>query len=224
MTLPADVAGGPSLVQCFAAGGDLPCNSGLSHPALLPYLANNLPDPQIVHRMATVARPQAIAGVSAQAENVIMTVWPSVAATLPGRVIGMMCDSIPLKLNGIKLSYLLFALPLSPIALLIYFGLKIGGSRYILTNRAIDVRAALGTTLRSQAALTEIETVTIERQSGQAFYHAGDLVVWNAAGDELLRLGGVPRPDVFRQSILEARDARQLTEASLLVIGKRQGG
>ena len=174
--------------------------------------------------MATVTKPQAIAGVSAQAENGIMTVWPSVAATFPGRVIGMVCDSIPLKINGIKLSYLLFALPLSPLALLIYFGLKIGGSRYVLTNRSIDVRAALGTTLRSQAALTEIESVTIERQAGQAFYHAGDLVVWNAADQELLRLPGVPRPDVFRQSILEARDARRQTEASLLVIGKRHRG
>ena len=171
--------------------------------------------------MATALQPQPIAGVSPQIENTIMTVYPSLAAWGAGRAIGRLCDSIPLKLNGIKLSYLMFGLPAAMLALLLYVTQKILGDRYVLTNRALESRAALGKTLRGRAALTEIDHVDIERRGGQAFYHAGDLVAYDAAGNVLLRLDGVPRPDVFRQTILEARDARRQTEASLATIAAR---
>ena len=172
--------------------------------------------------MATAIRPQAISGVSSQVENVIMTVYPSIAAWGPGQVIGMLSDLIPLKLGSVTVSHLLIAPLLAPFAALLYFGQKVIGSRYVLTNRAVQSWAALGERMNGQAALPEIAEIEIERHAGQAFFHAADLVIRNAAGDVLLRLEGVVRPNVFRQIILEARDARMQTEASLATIQKRR--
>src|SRR5262245_54492758 len=104
---------------------------------------------------------QAISGVSAGAENKVMTVYPSMAATGIGRLLGNLYDSIPLKINGVKLSHLLFPLPLSPIALGLYFWMKAAGVRYVLTNRSIQIWASLGARLRSQAPLGEISEIEI---------------------------------------------------------------
>jgi hypothetical protein len=172
--------------------------------------------------MATAIRPQAISGVSSQVENVVMTVYPSIAAWGPGQLVGMLSDLIPLKLGSVKLSHLLIAPILAPLAALLYFAQKVFGSRYVLTNRSVQSWAAMGERMNAQAPLTEIAEIEIERRAGQAFFHAADLVVRNAAGDVTLRLEGVVRPDVFRQTILEARDARIQTEASLATIQKRR--
>lgn len=172
--------------------------------------------------MATAIRPQAISGVSPQVENVVMAVHPSIAAWWAGQMIGVLSDAIPLKLGSVKLSHVLIAPLLAPFAALLYFAQKVIGARYVLTNRAIQSWAAMGERMNGQAALTEIGTVDVERRAGQAFFHAGDLVIRNAAGEILLRLEGVVRPDVFRQIILEARDARIQTEASLTTIQKRR--
>ena len=172
--------------------------------------------------MVTVIRPQAISGVSAQAENVIMMVYPSIAAGGLGRLLGMVCDSIPIKLGSVTLSHLLFGLPVGLAAAPLYFLQKAFGSRYVLTNRAIQSWAAIGERMNGQALLTDIARVDVERLSGQEFYHAGDLIIRDAAGNVVLRLDGVVRPNVFRRTILEARDARLQTEASLATIQKRQ--
>ena len=44
-----------------------------------------------------------------------MTEFPSVAASGIGRLIGQIMDSIPIRIFGVKLSYLLFGLPLAPL-------------------------------------------------------------------------------------------------------------
>ena len=213
---------------------------------------------------------QAISGVSSQHENVIMVVYPSVAQTGLGRMLGRLYESWAAaaavafvllavglalafsvesvearvawlllagiggvllvlsatrrKLNGIKPSHLLFTLPTSPIAALVYVFQKTGGRRYVLTNRHLAIwTMALGTQrmLRGQVPLTQIADVAIQREPGQEFYKAGDLIVTDAAGNRVLRLDGVPRPDVFRQIILEASDARRHVEQSLARIEAR---
>ena len=63
---------------------------------------------------------QAIAGVSPTSESRIMTEFPSVAASGIGRLIGQIMDSIPLSIFGVKLSYLLFGLPLAPLGMLLF--------------------------------------------------------------------------------------------------------
>ena len=62
------------------------------------------------------AKPQAISGVSAGYESIIETLYPSIAASGIGRAIGRAMDSIPLRIWGVPLSYLLFGPLLAPFA------------------------------------------------------------------------------------------------------------
>lgn len=173
--------------------------------------------------MATV-KPQAISGVSSEAESIIMVVWPSIACTALGRLLGSICDSIPLKIGGIKLSYILFALPLASVASLLYFILKLFGERYVLTSHAVQKWSSIGVQMTGEVPLTDIAELLIEQRAGQAFYHAADLQLLSSSGDRLLRLEGVPRPEVFRQTIIEARDARLQVQSALDAIASRGEG
>ena len=131
-------------------------------------------------------------------------------------------DSIPIKINGLKLSHLLFPLPLSPFALLEYFRLKLFGNRYVLTNRSVQKWKSLGSRLVSQVSLSDIDQIDVEQSPGQAFYRAADLILLGAAGKPLMRLQAVPCAEVFRQTIFKARDAHLQVEASLAAIQARQ--
>jgi hypothetical protein len=167
-------------------------------------------------------KPQAIAGVSAGAASELESVYPSIAATSLGRLIGIICDSIPLRIGGVKLSALLFGLPLAPVALLPYFFMKLFGQRYIVTNRTVRIASTLGVRLFREIPLGEIDNIAVDEQAGQAFFHAGDLVLLNAGGGAIARLDGVPRPYRLRQIILDAREARRQNDASLATITSRQ--
>jgi hypothetical protein len=172
--------------------------------------------------VATAAPPQAIAGVSASQEREIETEFPSIAAVAPGRLLGSLLESIPARIGGIKLSYLIFGLPLAPLGLVGYLQLKVTGQRYTVTNRSVSVRSALTGQLVKQVALKDIADVTVEVLGGQEFYRAGDVVIRNASGDETLRCSGVPQPERFRHVILEARDARLQSDEALALISKRR--
>lgn len=164
---------------------------------------------------------QAITGVSPDVENEIQTIYPSIACTALGRMLGSLYDSIPIKIFGIKISYLLFPLPTHPLPLAAYLGLKVVGYRYILTNRAVQIWKALGHQMQSQVLLSDIAEVVTVQQPGQAFYHAADLQFYDAASKRLLTLEGISRPESFRQAILKARDAQKLVRASLATIRAR---
>lgn len=166
-------------------------------------------------------KPQAISGVSADKEAVIMTVYPSIAGTGVGKMLGGLYDSMPTPVFGIKLSHLLFTLPTIPFAAGMYFLMKLSGHVYVVTNRNVQLRASLGNNLAKQVPLADIDTVLIQRDSRQAFYKAGDLVLRDKQGKELLELPGVPYPDVFRQTIIEAISARRQVTESLTRIAAR---
>ncbi len=176
------------------------------------------------------AKPQAISGVSAGTEAEIMTAYPTLGATGLGRAIGSLCDAVPLKTYGIPWWRLIIAAVLAvvvvPIAgtigLVLYFVTKMTGQRFVLTNRGLQVRQMIGVRLNSQAALSDIKSIDIQELPGQAFYKAADLVVKGGDGKTLVRLEGVQRPAVFRQTILEARDAQQQIEESLKAIQSRK--
>ena len=171
--------------------------------------------------MSTTAT-QPISGVSADTENVSMIVYPSMAATWLGRALGNLYESIPLKINGIKLSHLLFPLPAGPIALSIYFHLKIFGDRYVLTNRSVQIWKSLGSRMVSEVPLTQVEDVAVHQSSGQVFYKASDLSLLAADGKVLMQLDGVPYAEVFRQTLLKARNAHRQVQASLGTIAARE--
>jgi hypothetical protein len=98
---------------------------------------------------------------------------------------------------------------------------KLTGEKYVLTNRSVQKAAALGIRLLAQVPLAEIDEVGVQQESGQEFYKAADLYLMNKAGATLMVLEGVPHPYVFRQTILEARDAHNQVGASLATINAR---
>ncbi|MFN5298540.1 MAG: PH domain-containing protein [Planctomycetaceae bacterium] len=166
-------------------------------------------------------RPSAISGVSASSEALIQTVYPSIAATGLGKLLGSLYECLPIKIGDLKLSNLLFPLPTAPLAAGLFFHLKAFGQVYSLTNRSVRIKAALTPQLYQRVPLEEIAEVVVDQKPGQVFYHSADLLLKGAKGNVLAVLAGVPRADVFRQSILEARDARVKTSASLATIDAR---
>ena len=167
-------------------------------------------------------KPQPISGVSSGYENIVEELYPSMAMTGLGQFLNQLYESIPVKINGVKLSYLLFVLPTIPLALLAYFLMKIGGSRYVVTNRAVKRVSSLGYRLLQEAPLDQIAQVTVDPDSRLSFFRTGDVRLTNAGGDTLLLLRGVPYPERFQQVILEARDARKYVAASLAAINQRR--
>ncbi len=167
-------------------------------------------------------KPQPISGVSAGYEALIETLYPSISASVPGRLIGMLCDCLPISIAGIKLSHVLFAPLMLPFGLIGYLQLKVTGKKYVLTNRNIQIWKAIGARRLASVSLGDIDEIAIQVEPGQSFYHAGNLVLLKANGDPLLTLPGVPRPERLRHLILESRDARRQSDASFATIEARQ--
>ncbi len=164
---------------------------------------------------------QAIAGVSPTSEARIMTEFPSVGASGIGRLIGSLMDSVPAKICGIKISYFIFGLPLAPLGALLFL-VRLLGVRYVLTNRSVQIWAALGTQRTSSVDLNEITTVEIEELPGQAFFRAADIKLKAANGQTLLRLSGVADAAAFCNVIQRAIQARRLVQSTLSTINARK--
>lgn len=163
----------------------------------------------------------AIIGVHSSGEAEIRSKYPSIAATGLGRIFGTLFDCIPAKIWGVKLSYLVFVLPLAPVGTLLYFYLKLFGERYVLTNRSVQRWAPFGTTQYQSVALTDITEIEHTQQPGQEFYHASDLVLTGKKGEVLMRINGIQNADVFREIILKAREAQTATADALATISAR---
>jgi hypothetical protein len=170
--------------------------------------------------MAT-AHVQPIAGVSTGGETEIMSVFPSIAATGIGRGLGRLFNAIPMGSGPVRLSHLLFTLPFAPVAVLLYFVQKISGQRFMLTNRALVVKSALGRREAARVDLPAIAGVRVVQQPGQEFYRCADVQLLDAAGKAILRLPAIPQAAIFRASILKARDAVLMVKSSLDVINAR---
>ncbi len=169
-------------------------------------------------------------------ETLIMSVYPSISADGPGRLIGRTFSLFPLPfVNHNSLGASLVGLVLLPITIGVYTlgalaGLggyvasKVIGDRYVLTNRALQIWSSLGQRLKGEVTLEQIAEVEVHQKKGQAFYHAADVIILDAGGNPILTLAGVPRAEVFRQTIIKARDARIQVSAALAVIGARSSG
>ncbi len=172
--------------------------------------------------MSSGRKPSAISGVAASSEVEIMTVYPSICGYGIGCTLGSLYNSIPVKIMGMKLSNLMFVLPTAPIAAGLYFLQKVTGYRYKLTNRSMQIWHSLGNRKVKQVSLSDVTDVLIRELPGQQFYKAADLVLIGGKGnEEILTLPGVPYAHIFRQTILEARDARQQVASSLATMNAR---
>jgi hypothetical protein len=169
-------------------------------------------------------RPPAIAGVSAAKTAVIAATYPSIASTIPGRLLGRLMECIPLRIGGIKVSNLLFGIPAGLLAVPGFLQLRLAGPAYVLTNRSVQQRGCLSNRLWREVSLDDIDQVVVRQLEGQQFFPAGEIDLLNKAGDMVMTLSGVLRPEVFRQSILEARDARRQVTSSLKTIEARHAG
>ena len=169
-------------------------------------------------------KPPAISGLNSGKQSLIMSVYPSIAATGLGKGLGQLYESMPAKIFGIKLSHWLFPLPTAIIAVNVYAHLKVFGEVYALTDRTMQIRNSIGNRLIREVPLTEVDQVVVRVEPGQEFYPAGDIYLLNKAGQTLMSLPGVPRPDVFRQTIIESRNARVQTANTLSTISARHAG
>ena len=168
-------------------------------------------------------RPPAISGVSS-GQAFMMAVYPSIAATGLGKLLGRLYESVPVRVGGIKLSHLLFPLPTSIIALKIFAYLKLFGEVYVLTNRTVQLRSSLGNRLKREVALSDVDQIVVRQEPGQEFYPAADIYLLNKAGATIMSLPGVPRAEVFRHTLLDAKNAHDQVVASLSTIKARHDG
>jgi hypothetical protein len=155
-----------------------------------------------------LAMEQPIAGVTPpeSREMTVMTIYPSMAATEPGRLIGRLC--------GIQVGYSiftlgnLFALLLIPFALGLFVSRLLPGiiSRYRLTNRRVVIERGLRHAPERWVDFARFDTIAVEVLPGQEWYPAGELIFRRDA-IETFRLSGVLRPETFRHTCLAARRA-----------------
>ena len=153
-----------------------------------------------------LALVQPIAGVTPAEtrEATVMTVFPTLAATEAGRLIGRLC-SVQVGYGFFTLGKL-FALALIPFAIGLFAVSLFPGviRRYRLTNRRVVVQRGLRSIDERWVDFDRFDTIDIEVLPGQEWYPAGDLVFRRGAV-ETFRLAGVSRPETFRHTCLAAR-------------------
>lgn len=153
-------------------------------------------------------RQQTIAGVVPPdtAEATVMTVWPSVASTGLGRVLGRIYrirDGFgPISIGRLAL------LATIPVGLAIYLSMRLPWAirRYRLTNRRVTIERGVGGEVVQFVDLDRFDAIDVIVEPGQEWYAAGDLV-FRRGQVETLRLPGVSRPESFRRTCLEVRQS-----------------
>ena len=154
---------------------------------------------------------QPIAGVvpSELAEAPFKVVWPTIGATDAGRWVGRLA-SIGLGIGRVFTLGNFLALATIPVSLTVFCWQLMPWAyrRYVVTNRRVVIRLGLRPRDERWINLDEFDRIDVEVMLGQAWLHAGDLV-FRHGGNEVFRLTGVPRPNIFRQVCLTARGALQ---------------
>lgn len=177
---------------------------------------------------------QPIAGVSANRESEIEAVYPAIAGGVLGQIIGLIMGGIstafPSKRGvlGVPLVVLRLVLfltvgsVLAPFALLAYAITKLFGHYYVVTNRSVQRRAMIGGAMSQQITLAEISDIEIATSPAYEFHRVGDLNLLNAQGGLLMTISAIPYPQRLKQILIDAREARLLSDASLAKIEARK--
>lgn len=171
--------------------------------------------------MMLTQKQQAISGVSPNFESVIEEVYPSIAETAIGDFVHRVLDCIPTRVWGMKISNLLFGLPLAPLAAATYLWMKVFGTKYVLTNRQVKRVNSFGFRLHESVQLPQITSISVDPDSRRDFYRTGDIRLVGASGQTLMLLRAIPTPDRFVQVIQEACDAKRQVAAALAQINAR---
>jgi hypothetical protein len=152
----------------------------------------------------------ALSAPTAATENEVATVWPTIGATGWGRLVG--------RLSGIGLGFGFFtlgkllALATIPISLAVFCWQLMPWvcRRYTVTSRRVIIKRGLSGIGGPSVGLNEFDAIEIEVLPGQAWLRAGE-VIFKHAGAEMLRLSGVSRPEVFRQTCLKVKQAMAIS-------------
>jgi hypothetical protein len=144
------------------------------------------------------------------AEAPCKVVWPTIGATEAGRWVGRLAAT-RLGIGRIFTLGNLLALATLPLSLAIFCWQLMPWAyrRYVLTNRRIVIRLGLRPRDQRSIDLDQFERIDVELLPGQEWLHAGDLV-FRHGGNEVFRLPGVSRPEVFRHVCLTARSVAQM--------------
>lgn len=148
--------------------------------------------------------------MNTNAESTLTVRWPTITATMPGRLVGRLAAVGPGFGTILTLGVLLSVVTL-PISMAVYAWqlMPFVARRYRLTNRRIVIQRGLTPVEGASIAYEDFDALEVETLPGQAWLHAGELV-FQRAGQEVFRLSGVSRPEVFRQVCLDAQNARLL--------------
>jgi hypothetical protein len=149
-----------------------------------------------------------IAGVmpSDLEEVTCKVVWPTIGATQIGRFVGMLCD-IRIGVWFLTVGNLL-ALATIPVSVAVFFWqlMPFIARRYALTNRRIIIRRGLRPVDERWIGLDEFDAIEVQALAGQRWLHCGE-VIFKRGGQEVFRLSGVSRPEIFRHVCLTSQDA-----------------
>lgn len=202
---------GISLAPCIPSAQALPSHRRFVTMQARKWLA---PGRQIDGAMAAPFRQvrsmtmQSIAGVSPPSvmETTVMTVWPSVASTSLGKMLGRLFrikDGFgPVSVGRLAL------LACTPIGLMLYLSLRLPWAiqRYRLTNRRVIVERGVNARIQQFVDFDKFDSIELVVEPGQEWYAAGDLVFRKGAV-ETFRLPGVSRPESFRQTCLKVQQS-----------------
>jgi len=138
-------------------------------------------------------------------ERSTKVVWPSIGAYRLGRLVGRLC-AIRLGLGSVLTLGNLFALATIPLSLALYVWKALPGvmRRYRLTDRRVVVQRGLTQVEERSIRLDEFDAIDVLVLPGQQWLRCGELI-FTRGGQELLRLSGVLRPEIFRQVCLKQR-------------------
>lgn len=166
---------------------------------------------------------QPIAGVSSTTEAVVSAQYPSICAGGVGRFLGRLFESIPIRIPflNIKLSYILFCLPIAPLSPVLYAASKLFGNRYVLTNRSVQVWTILTNRMVESLPIDGFDHLDIEQLPGQEFYNAADICLRAADGKTLLRLPGVLDAGAFANTIRRMAESRMQVQTAEKAIASR---
>jgi len=136
------------------------------------------------------------------------TVWPTIGATSAGRWVGQLAGSKIGVGNKFFTLGTLMAVVTIPISLAVYAWqlMPLVCRRYTLTNRRIVTRRGYSAVDEKSADLDAFDAIEVKILPGQDWLHTGELI-FRQGETEVLRLSGVPRPEVFRRVCLMSRDA-----------------
>ena len=140
-------------------------------------------------------------------EKKAKTVWPTIGATTAGRFVGRMA-AIPVGLGAFFTVGTLMAIATIPVAVVVFAWqlMPVVCRRYTLTNRRLIVQHGLSAVDGESLSLDGFDDIEVQVLPGQQWLHAGELR-FLSGGKEVFYLAGVGRPEVFRQSCLNARHA-----------------